>query len=184
MNDYQPLTHGQDVVPAQEPLRHLLSHRLRRIGHEFAKFGTVGALAYVIDIGMFNILRYAGGEGILYDKPLTAKTISVVLATTFSYFGNRNWTFRRRRRSGFRREYSLFILLNAVALLITLGCLATSHYLLGFTSPVADNISANFVGLGLGTAFRFWSYRRWVFRENDSANASTERDIPNITIRA
>jgi len=43
-------------------------------------------------------------------------------------------------------------------------CLAVSHYALGFTSPLADNIAANVVGLGLATAFRFWSYRRWVFR--------------------
>jgi hypothetical protein len=38
-----------------------------------------------------------------------------------------------------------------------------SHYALGFTSPLGDNIAANVVGLGLATAFRFWSYRRWVF---------------------
>jgi putative flippase GtrA len=53
--------------------------------------------------------------------------------------------------------------LNGVGLLISLACLAISHYALGFTSTLADNIAANVIGLGLGTAFRFWSYRRWVF---------------------
>ncbi|MGZ4722528.1 MAG: GtrA family protein, partial [Oryzihumus sp.] len=33
-------------------------------------------------------------------------------------------------------------------------------------SPLADNISANGVGLVLGTLFRFWAYRRFVFSEN------------------
>ena len=54
-------------------------------------------------------------------------------------------------------------MLNAIGLAITLACLAFSHYVLDLTSPLADNIAANVVGLGLGTAFRFWSYRRWVF---------------------
>ena len=43
----------------------------RRLGAEVAKFGTVGALAFVIDVGLFNILR----AGVLADSPLTAKTL-------------------------------------------------------------------------------------------------------------
>ena len=46
---------------------------------------------------------------------------------------------------------------------IALGCLWFSHYALGLTSALVDNISANVIGLGLGTLFRFWSYRKWVF---------------------
>jgi hypothetical protein len=49
-------------------------------------------------------------------------------------------------------------------MLIAVACLAVSHYLLGLTSPLADNISANAVGLVLGMLFRFWSYRTFVFR--------------------
>jgi hypothetical protein len=32
-------------------------------------------------------------------------------------------------------------------------------------SPLADNISGQLVGTALGTLFRFWSYRRFVFPE-------------------
>lgn len=130
---------------------------------EIAKFGVVGLIALVVDVGLFNILRYAGGEGPFYDRPLTAKVISVIAATTVAYFGNRFWTFRYRGRSGMGREYALFFVLNGVGMFIALGCLWFSHYALGLTSPLADNISANVVGLALGTIFRFWSYRRWVF---------------------
>jgi putative flippase GtrA len=140
-----------------------LYYQLDHLIRELMKFGVVGACAYVIDVGLFNLLMYGGEQGLLHDKPLTAKTISVVLAVTFAYFGNRHWTFRHRDRSGLGREYSLFFLLNAVGLLIALSCLWFSHYVLGLTGPVADNISANVVGLALGTTFRFWSYRKWVF---------------------
>ena len=134
-------------------------YRLGHLVRELMKFGVVGSAAFVVDIGVFNLMLHAT------DKPLTSKTVSTVLATTVAYAGNRTWTFRRRSKSTVRREYALFFLLNGVGLLIALTCLGISHYLLGFTSRLADNIAANLVGLGLGTAFRFWSYRRWVFPE-------------------
>lgn len=137
---------------------------LDRLSHELIKFGVVGLLGYAVDVGVFNLLRYAGGEGPLYDKPLTAKAVSVTVATIATYAGHRHWTWRDRGRRGFRREYALFFLFNAIGLLIALGCLFVSHYLLDRTSPLADNVSANIVGLGLGTLFRFWSYRTYVFR--------------------
>lgn len=130
---------------------------------EIAKFGLVGLSALVVDIGLFNILRFAGGEGPLYDKPITAKVISVAVATTVAYAGNRFWTFRHRGRTHMGKEYLMFFALNGVAMLIAVTCLWFSHYVLGLDSPLADNISANVVGLGLGTLFRFWSYRKWVF---------------------
>jgi putative flippase GtrA len=118
---------------------------------------------------VFNLLRFAGGEGPLYDKPLTAKVVSVLAATTFAYFGNRHWTFKDRSRSSFRRQYALFFVFNAVGMMISLSCLWVSHYLLGFESALADNISANVIGLVLGTIFRFWGYHNWVFPNDVSS---------------
>lgn len=136
-----------------------------RFSREVSKFGVIGLISFVIDLSVFNFLRFADGQGILHDKPLTAKVISVVLATTFAYFGNRHWTFNQRSRSSFKREYTLFIGINAVGMVIAITCLWISHYLLGFQSALADNISANGVGLVLGTMFRFWAYHNWVFPE-------------------
>ncbi len=140
----------------------------RRVGAELAKFGTVGALAFVLDVGLFNVLR----AGILQDSPLTAKGISVIVATTFAYVANRNWTYRDRPRTGAGRETALFFATNAAALVISWACLATTHYLLGFDSQLADNISGNIIGVGLGTLFRFWVYRTWVFPEESPAERS------------
>ena len=136
---------------------------------ELGKFGVIGLVAYIIDLTIFNVLRFSGGEGLLYDKPLTAKVISVLAATTFAYFGNRHWTFRDRSRTSFRRQYTLFFVFNAVGMIISLSCLWASHYLLGFESALADNISANVVGLVLGTVFRFWGYHNWVFPNDVSS---------------
>ena len=148
------------------------------IWRELAKFGIVGLAALVIDIGLFNILRFAGGEGPMFDRPISSKIISVAVATTFAYFGNRFWTFRQRGRSNMGREYLMFFGLNAVALLIAISCLWFSHYVMGWDSALADNISANIVGLGLGTMFRFWSYRKFVFPAiPDDAEHEGEREL-------
>ena len=127
--------------------------------------------ARYLRVGLFNFLLYVGP---LQDKPLTAKAISVIAATTFAYFGNRFWTFRHRGRTHMGREYILFFALNGVAMLIALSCLWLSHYALGLDSPIADNISANVIGLGLGTLFRFWSYRKWVFPEIPAGDAADQ----------
>jgi putative flippase GtrA len=133
-----------------------------------AKFGTVGLAGAVVDLGLFNLLRYAGpaGEGILIDQPLAAKALSVLAATLVTFTGHLLWTFQHRsaNRRPIASGYALFFLFNAIGLSIALACLWISHYGLGLTSPLADNISANVIGLGLGTIFRFTAYNKWVFR--------------------
>ncbi|MEY4900409.1 MAG: hypothetical protein RL741_775 [Actinomycetota bacterium] len=135
---------------------------------ELGKFGVIGLIAFSIDLVIFNFLRFAGGEGVLFDKPLTAKVISVLFATTFAFAGNRHWTFKDRSRSTFRRQYTLFFVFNLIGMIISLLCLWVSHYVLGYESALADNISANVIGLVLGTMFRFWSYHNWVFPTQDA----------------
>lgn len=133
------------------------------LARQFAKFGVVGAGAYVVDVIMFNVLLYAGADPLLGGVPLAAKIASSAVATVVSWLGNRYWTFRQTRRRHAPREFLIFVVMCSIGLIISLSVLWFSHYLLGFTSPLADNIAANVVGLGAGTLFRFWAYRRFVF---------------------
>ncbi|HET6920316.1 MAG TPA: GtrA family protein [Jiangellaceae bacterium] len=157
------LTRPLRRAPAPFRMALRLWYGLHQLIRESLKFLTVGSVGFAVDVLVFNALLYAGGDGPLNHKPLTAKTISVVAATLVTYTGNRVWTFRHRARTGFAREYVLFFLLNGVGLGIALCCLGISRYALGLSGPLADNVAANVIGLGLGTLFRFWSYRRWVF---------------------
>lgn len=125
---------------------------------EMIKFGVVGAIAFVIDLGGANLLWHT----VLPDKVTTAKIISGAVATLVAWLGNRQWTFRHRRSRPVHHEVALFFGVNLVALGLSALTLALSHYGLGFTSRLADNVST-VVGIGLGTLFRFWAYRRLVF---------------------
>lgn len=128
------------------------------------KFGVVGLLGYAIDVGLFNLLRFSGmAEGHWASTPVAAKVVSVAVATVATWFGNRYWTFRDRRRDNYWLELAEFSLVALVGMGIAVACLYVSHYVLGLTSPLADNISANVVGLVLATSFRFLMYRFWVF---------------------
>jgi putative flippase GtrA len=133
--------------------------------HEIAKFGVVGAFNYAVDTGLFNALVV----GPLHHRPVTSKVISYALATTSSYFLNRHWTWRHKARTGLMREYWLFAGLSVIALGITLAPLGVSEYLLHEHSLLARNISANLIGVGLATIFRFWSFKRFVFLEAEPA---------------
>ena len=128
------------------------------IYREMIKFGVVGLIAFVIDIGLANLLWHT----VLSDKVTTAKIISGAVATLFAWFGNRQWTFRHRRSRPAHAEVALFFGVNAIALGISALTLYISHYGLGFTTILADNV-ATIIGIGLGTLFRFWAYRRFVF---------------------
>jgi putative flippase GtrA len=129
---------------------------------EVVRFCAVGGTAFVVDVGLFNLLRFGPGE-LLGEKPLTAKVISVAVSVLVAWLGNRYWTFSGTRRDSRGRELTMFVLVNLGGMAIAVGCLAVSHYVLGFTSPLADNIAANGVGLVLGTAFRYLCYRYLVF---------------------
>ena len=56
---------------------------------EAIKFGVIGAVAFVIEMGSFNLLR----RTLLEEKPTAAVIVSASLATVFAWLGNRIWTF-------------------------------------------------------------------------------------------
>ncbi|MEV4287074.1 GtrA family protein [Nonomuraea bangladeshensis] len=136
-----------------------LYERFSSLVHELAKFGSIGAVAFVIDTGLLNFCHVVIGLG-----PLTSKLAATVVSTTFAYLGNRYWTFRHREQTGLGREYFLFFLLNGIALLFGILAIGFTTYTLGLNDTLSVNI-ANIVGVGLGTLFRYWSYKKWVFLE-------------------
>jgi putative flippase GtrA len=133
--------------------------------HELAKFGVIGAVAYVFTVVASNALHLGPPR----LGPLTSLGIAMVVAATLSYFANRHWTWRHKERTGLRRELPLFLGLSVVGFAITELPVAFSEYVLHLHSALAYNISGNLIGTGLGTIWRFWSFKRWVFLEREPA---------------
>lgn len=136
---------------------------------ELAKFLVVGGTSYVVDVGLFSLLSHT----VLAEKVITAKAISVIIATILSYVLNREWSFNSRGGRERHHEAMLFFVVNGIALGLNLVPLAISQYVFGistanysaFTVTIANFIAANIIGTVLGMAFRFWAYRKFVFPE-------------------
>lgn len=151
---------------------------------EMLKFGVVGAVAFVIDLGGYNLLVFGphllgmfgtqSTAGVLHANPITARIISATVSTLVAWVGNRAWTFRHRRNRQPSHELVLYGLLNVIAMVISVACLGMSRYVLGLHTQFDDNIT-NIFGIALGTLFRFWSYRRWVFVGEQDRCAPTPR---------
>ncbi|HEX6969909.1 MAG TPA: GtrA family protein [Micromonosporaceae bacterium] len=146
-----------------------LPARWQKLTQEVLKFGAVGGINTLLNYAVFNVLVltvFVGGE-------LKATVIAALVATCSSYLMNRYWTYRDRPRRAMRHESILFFLLNTVGLVIELGVLGLVKYGFGITNLLMLNV-AKTAGLTLATAFRFWSYRTWVFKpaEPDTAPAT------------
>jgi putative flippase GtrA len=132
-----------------------LYQRFRLLIHESFKFLVVGGIGMLLVIGTAVALHSLG--------KYVAITIATIAATIFTFLGNRHWTFRHRQGEGARQESILFFLLNGVGLLIYYGCIWVIQDLMGLESRLWYTV-ALVVGTGLGTLFRFWSYRKWVWK--------------------
>jgi putative flippase GtrA len=141
---------------------------------EVTAFGAIGALCLVLDLGLFNLLLHQD-IGVL-----TAKCVSTGVATMVAYLGNRHLSFSHRARTGLARETSYFFAINVVALIFAELALALFAYPLGFKY---DHLIMNLVNLAtiaVGTIFRFWSYKRFVFLDPDRVAANGARQAEQV----
>ena len=142
--------------------------------HELIKFAIVGGTTFIIDSVIFYTLKLT----ILEPKPVTAKIISGIVAVIASYILNREWSFRDRGGRERHHEALLFFGVSGIGVLICMGPLWVSSYVLELRVPmvsltmenIADFISAFIIGNLLQMAFRFWAFRRWVFPEEFGRN--------------
>jgi putative flippase GtrA len=142
--------------------------RFRVLLHEVAKFGVVGAIGFVVQLGVQNALYPGHGVG-----ALTAVVIAYVVATVVTFVGNRQWAFKHRKGKGLGQEGALFILLNVVGIFIQLGIVALVVHGMHMSDRLSYNV-ATIIGIGIGTLFRLFTYRKFVFHEQPSAGLAEE----------
>ncbi|GAA4712527.1 GtrA family protein [Nocardioides conyzicola] len=137
----------------------------RRLLGEVLRFLAVGGLATAVSLIGFNALVHGTlvHAAPMHDQPLAAYVLVNVLAGAVAYVGMRLWAFGQRETADPMESLVRFFVLGAATMLIPVACLAVSRYVLGLSGALADNISANVIGLGLSTVARFFAFRRYVF---------------------
>ncbi len=156
-----------------------LHARARLLYREVAKFGLVGVAGIGVNLLVFNAIRWTTELA-----PVRASVIATVVSIAFNYVGLRYFTYRDRDTSGRGREIGLFIFFSAIGALIENGVLYFATYGMGWDSTLENNVF-KFLGIGVATLFRFWSYRTWVFRRLDGrATAQAEAILTDAERRA
>ena len=152
-------------------LSRLISDGPSRLARELSAFGVVGAVCFVIDIALFQLLYAHVGAG-----AVTSKLLATLVSMSVAFLGHRFWSFAHRAPTGLRREYWRFSAVNGLTLLLSVTIVAVVRYPLGQESPVVLQ-AANVVAIGTGTVVRFLAYRTWVF----PARTSSPAPVPLLT---
>ena len=160
--------HPASTAPAGTSLRARLPALVREHLRPTMLFLLVGGVVFLLDTAMYNLLVFwspsqGWGAGLMHGTPLTAKLLTIAIASCLTYLGNRLLTFGDRPRPETTRSIMLFVLVNLIAAGLQLSCLAFSRYVLGLDSVLADNISGTVIGQIVSTSFRYVTYGRLVF---------------------
>jgi putative flippase GtrA len=123
---------------------------------QLAKFCTVGASGYVVNLAVYATLL---AVGVHY---LPAAVCSFLVAVTNNYLWNRAWTFRHQRGhlvfQGFR-----FLLVSTVALAANLAFLSV---LVALGVP---KLPAQAIAIALVTPWNFVANKLWSFRRRSES---------------
>lgn len=135
---------------------------------QFLRFAAVGAAGFLIDEGTLALMRNLAGL-----DPFTGRAISILTAMTFTWWGNRTFTFSAqaaRGASGAFREWLRFAGANSFGAFVNYGAYAA---LLNFAPAPLDNAYfATAIGVGVGLLFNFTLSKTLVFRAHRHEDAA------------
>jgi len=130
--------------------------RFQVLVHEVAKFGVVGLIGFVVQLGVQNALHSGAKVG-----PIISLTVAYIIATVVTFTGNKYWAFKHRKGKGLRHETMVFVLLNVVGYGIQVGIVAIANY-------------------GL---FRLYAYRRFVFSDHQGDGGEEAGELASASAR-
>jgi putative flippase GtrA len=125
--------------------------RVRRNWVQLAKFCTVGAAGYLVNLAVYDGLLHAGFHY------LAAATCSFLVAVTSNYTWNRLWTFREHRAGVAAQGMRFF--------LVSLGALAANLVVLQVLIALGlGKLGGQAVAIVLVMPLSFLGNRLWSFR--------------------
>ncbi|MBI3046572.1 MAG: GtrA family protein [Candidatus Harrisonbacteria bacterium] len=108
---------------------------------QFVKFGIVGGLNAMIDLGVLNLLIYFSGlaAGFWYS---VFKSVSFITAVFNSYFWNKYWTFKSENRV-VKSEFLKFFLVNLFTFALNVGTASVLVNVVGKPAGISAELWAN-----------------------------------------
>lgn len=135
-----------------------------KLGREFLSFAVVGAIGFVVDLGVLYLvaptLGWYGG-----------RVVSFIAAATSTWALNRRYTFAERRSgSSIWREYARYLLTMLGGALVNYGAYVLALHWIG--GPLAPALGVA-LGSGAGLVVNFLTARFLVFGGATKAGSKT-----------
>lgn len=119
---------------------------MKKLIHQFMKFGVVGIIAFFIDYGLLFVLTEFGGINYLVSA-----TISFTVSVIFNYIASMRYVFTHKEDMSRRKEFVIFVVLSAIGLVINNVCMWAGveifgiHYMITKIGATAIVMVWNFV---------------------------------------
>lgn len=137
---------------------------------QFAKFVMIGFMNFFIDIAVLNVEMALSGKttGLYYTG---FKAFSFLCAVTFSYFFNKHWAFRDKKKTEQGKQFSQFLSVSIVGMIINV---ATASLVVTYIGPavtfiaISSKLWGNLGAVGgsaVGLVWNFLGYKFWVFKK-------------------
>ncbi len=84
---------------------------MKKLLKQFAKFGVVGLIAFIIDYGLMVLLTEVFGVNYLLSA-----TISFTVSVIFNYLASMRYVFTHKDGMSRRREFVIFVVLSIIGL--------------------------------------------------------------------
>ncbi len=140
--------------------------KIRPFFFQLSKFGLIGVANTVVDLGIYNLFIYMSDVSSGY-MIMVFKSFSVLAAIMNSYVWNKFWSFEKKETSNISKEFTQFLMVSLVGLLLNVGITAFVVNVIGTPTGMAEKTWANIGGLTasiLVLSWNFVGYKLFVFK--------------------
>lgn len=141
--------------------------KIRPFFFQLAKFGLIGVANTVVDLGIYNLFIYLSDVSSGY-LIVVFKSFSVLAAIVNSYVWNKFWSFEKKEVHNVGEEFTQFLMVSLVGLLLNVGITAFVVNVIGAPVGVAEKTWANVGGLTASILVLTWNfigYKFFVFKK-------------------
>lgn len=155
-------------------IRYIMTTPTKGAIFQFLKFGVVGILNTLVDLGIFNILIFLFGLNVKGSSYILFKGVSFSAAVINSYILNRHFVFNDSADIVFlkktpKKEFTIFFIISVVGLLLNVSISSFAFYLGSIADiPINHYVLAN-IGAITGSitvlVWNFIGYKFFVFKK-------------------